>query len=395
MQQKPPVILQIIPSLGPGGAEQGCIDVASAICKAGGTALVVSHQGARIHELTRVGAKHIDMPMHSKNIFTMIFNIRRIRALIRDYKIDIVHVRSRAPAWSAFMAVRGTQAQFITTCHAPYKFKNRFKKIYNSIMTKGARVIAISDFVAHYLKANYMIDEKLIRTIQRGIPIEKFHPANVTPERMIKLSNTWRIPEGMHVIMLPGRLTRWKGHHIFIDALSQLDRTDVFGLIIGSDQGRTDYTKELHNLITKKNLDGRVRIVEHCADMPAAYMLAEIIVSASIEPEGFGRIPVEAQAMGRSIIATAHGGARETITDGETGWLVPPYNPKALADKIQDVLNMSQEIKEHIALRAIENASVRFSKDRMTADTLRVYNELLVEKLLRIPDNPRSFQFTA
>lgn len=384
MQHKQPVILQVIPELGPGGAEQGCIDVATAIQKAGGRALVISHSGDRVYDLVRSGAQHITLPVHSKNPFVMWRNIYRLRNIIRREGVDIVHARSRAPAWSAYFAVRGTQAKFITTCHALYNIHNRFKRAYNRIMAKGVRVIAISRAVSDYLQREYGMDAQNIRIIHRGVPMEKFNPAHVTPERMINLAQLWRIPEGAHVVMLPGRLTRWKGHHVLIEAIARLGRSDVFALLIGSDQGRSAYTQELHDLIAKHGLEGQVRIVDHCTDMPAAYMLAEIVVSASTEPEGFGRIPVEAQAMGRLVIATDHGGAAETVLPDETGFLVPPGDASALCDKIRDILALDEQTRMSLAFRGMQNARDRFSKDRMTTDTLKVYNEIMDGKAFEI-----------
>ncbi|MCF8495499.1 MAG: glycosyltransferase family 4 protein [Alphaproteobacteria bacterium] len=372
-----PVILQIIPELGPGGAEQGCIDVAEAIAAAGGQAIVVSNGGPRVHELSRLGAQHISLPVHSKNPLVMWQNVRKLKALIRDHGVNIVHARSRAPAWSAARAVQGTPARFMTTCHAPYNISGEGKRLYNSSIVAGERVIAISEYVAAYMRENYRIGDSKIRVIHRGIPLEKFHPTMVTPQRMIALSQAWRIPEECNVVMLPGRLTRWKGHHVLIDALARLNRRDIFGIIIGSDQGRTEYRKELEDAIQEKGLAGRVRMVDHCPDMPAAYMLASVVVSASVEPEGFGRIPVEGQAMGRPVIATDHGGAKETVLPGQTGWLVLPGDAPALAKTIEDVLALNVNQRVLLATRAMNHVAQNFTRHIMMDKTLDVYAELL------------------
>jgi len=292
-----PVIMQVIPELGPGGAEQGCIDMAAGIVRAGAKALVVSNGGARIHELTRAGATHISLPVHSKNPYIMLHNISTLRKLIKQHDVDIVHARSRAPAWSAWRACTGTKARFMTTCHAPYNINGRLKRFYNSSIVRGERVIAISGFVASYLRSRYKIDKDKIRIIHRGIALDKFHPTAVSAERMITLSREWRLPGDASVIMLPGRLTRWKGHHVLIDAVARLDRPDIFCVLIGADQGREEYRRELEEAIRTKGQEGRFRIIDHCTDMPAAYMLATVVVSASTDPEGFGRIPVEARIM--------------------------------------------------------------------------------------------------
>jgi glycosyltransferase involved in cell wall biosynthesis len=376
---KTPVILQIIPHLATGGAEQGCVDVAAGIVQAGGRAIVISNGGSksRLHELKRAGAVHIDLPVDTKNIFTLLLNIHRLRKVIVEHQVDVVHVRSRAPAWSAFYACKYTGVPFMTTAHAPYNTQNKLKKWYNGIMARGVRVIAISNYVADYLRRTYDMGNDRLRLIHRGTAPEKFHPSAVTPDRMIKLSSEWRLPEGARVILLPGRLTRWKGQHILIKAMKHLKATDTFALLPGPDQGRTEYAAQLHKLIADYDLEGRVRIVGDCTDMPAAYMLAHVVVSASIEPEGFGRIPIEAQAMGRIVIGTNHGGACETIMDGVTGFLVPPGDDVVLAQAIERVLDMDDASRASMGIRAIEHIHTHFTRDHMVAQTIDVYNEIL------------------
>lgn len=370
--------MQVIPHLGAGGAEQGCIDVAAGLVKAGAKAIVVSHGGMRVPELQRLGVTHIDLPVDSKKPTTMYFNIGRLRRLIRDHQVDIVHARSRAPAWSCLKACEGTSAHFMTTCHAPYNIHdNSIKRFYNSSIVRGERVIAISNFVAEYLKKNYDVDPGIIRTVHRGIPVERFTPANTSPERMMKLSRQWRVPDGASIILLPGRLTRWKGQIQMIEAMALLGRSDVFCVMVGDDQGRTEYRAELEALLRTKNLEGNVRIMTHCDDMPAAYMVSTAVVSASIEPEGFGRVAVEGQAMGRPVIATDHGGATETIIPGVTGWLVPPGDAEAMAGALKTVLALTQDQRNELAHHAMHNVHSRFTKDHMISGTLDVYTELL------------------
>lgn len=381
-----PVIMQIIPELGPGGAEQGCIDVAKEIVSAGAQAIVVSNGGARVPELLRAGVVHIDMPVHSKNPVIMMRNISRIRKLINRYGVNIVHVRSRAPAWSAHQACKGTPAHFMTTCHAPYNFNGNMKKFYNSAMAKGELVIAISNYVARYLQEHYFLPESRIRLIPRGIALERFHPTAVTPQRLISLSQEWRIPDGANVIMLPGRITRWKGHHVLIDAMARINRDDVFCVLIGSDQGRTKYREELEASIQEKNLGSQVRIVPHCNDMPAAYMLSSIVVCPSTDPEGFGRIPVEAQAMGRPIIAADHGGAQETVVRGETGWLVKPGDSQELAQALEEALSLTPNQRSILATRAMAHIARNFTREQMMDKTLDVYAELL-QSSIKNPDS--------
>lgn len=372
-----PVIMQIIPSLGAGGAEQGCIDVASEIVKCGGRAIIVSNGGYRVSELPRIGAEHIDMPVHSKNPIVMWRNIGRLRKIIKRNNVNVVHARSRAPAWSAWRACKGTNAHFMTTCHAPYNISGEVKRMYNGSIAHGELVIAISNYVKNYLLENYTIDESRIRVIHRGIPIEKFHPNAVTAERMINLAREWRIPDGTNVIMLPGRLTRWKGHHVLIDALAKLNRNDLFCVIVGSDQGRTEYREELEQSIEEKNLGSQIRLVDQCHDMPAAYMLSTVVISASTDPEGFGRVPAETQAMGRPIIATDHGGAQETVLRGETGWLIPPNDADALARAIDEALSLNASQRAILGTHAMAHVAANFTREVMARKTIEVYNELI------------------
>lgn len=372
-----PVILQIIPALGAGGAEQGCLDVAAAVVQGGGRAIVVSNGGHRLPDLLRAGGEHIVMPVHSKNPFVMWRNIHRLRALIRAEGVHVVHARSRAPAWSAWKAVEGTRAAFMTTCHAPYNIHSELKRIYNGAIAKGRRVIAISNYVADYLRENYQLGDDVIRLIPRGVDIDKFHPSKVTLLRMAKLLQDWRVPDGANVVLLPGRLTRWKGQSVLIEAMAMMKRKDLFAVIVGDDQGRIAYRQELEELIAKNDLEGRVRIVPHCDDMPSAYALSTIVVCPSIEPEGFGRVPVEGMAMGKPVIATNIGGAKETVIDGETGWLLEPNDAKSMAKTMTRIMKMSQDERDALAQRAMMHVAANFTKARMMDLTLSVYEELL------------------
>ncbi len=383
--QTQPVILQIIPELGPGGAEQGCIDIAAELIAGGAQAIVVSNGGSRVRELARIGAVHINLPVHSKNPITMWKNIRALKKIIERYNVNIVHARSRAPAWSAFYACKKTRAHFVTTCHAPYNISGDAKKFYNSSIAQGERVIAISYYVADYLRKNYKLTDNVIRVIPRGIPMERFHPTAVTPQRLIGLAKDWRIPDGANIIMLPGRLTRWKGHQVLIEAMERIKRKDLFCVIIGSDQGRKEYRKELEDMIAAKGMGGHVRMVDHCNDMPAAYMLATVVVCPSTDPEGFGRVPVEAQAMGRPIVAADHGGAQETILRGQTGWLVTPGDSAELASAIEEALSLNPTQRAMLATRAMGHVAEHFTKTQMADKTLDVYAELLRGEV--IPSN--------
>lgn len=376
-----PVIMQVIPELSAGGAEQGCIDVAAGLVKAQGKAVIASNGGFRLPDLARIGADHIDLPVHSKNPIVMTQNVLRLSGSIKEYGVNIIHARSRAPAWSAWHAAKRTGARFVTTCHAPYNISSGAKRFYNSSISKGELIIAISNYVAEYLVNQYHVPPEKIRLIHRGIPMERFHPTAVTPERMIQVAKDWRIPDGANIVLLPGRLTRWKGHSVLVEAMSKLARDDVFAVIIGDDQGRSEYRKELESEIHSLGLESRVRMIDHCHDMPAAYMLATVVVSASTDPEGFGRVAVEGQAMGRPTIATDHGGARETILRGETGWLIPPGDSGSLAQAINEALSLDASQRAVLATRTMAHVAHHFTKEQMVNRTLDVYAELLADDL--------------
>lgn len=374
-------VLQVLPALGTsGGVERGTVEIANAVVQAGGRAIVVSAGGAKEHELQRVGAEHVTMPVDTKNPIGIYNNIRRLADLIRREEVDIVHARSRAPAWSAYYAAKRTKTPFITTFHGTYSRGNPFKRIYNSAMTKGVRVIAISNFIAGHIRQYYGVPSERIRTIHRGVDLTRFSAANVTAQRVIPLANEWRITEGHPVVMLPGRLTRWKGQVVFIEAIARLNRRDLRCLLVGGDQGRHEFRTELENLVEKYDLGEVVRIVENCRDMPAAYMLTDVVVSASTDPEAFGRVIIEAQALGRPVIATDHGGARETVLENETGWLVPPGDPGALAVAIERAIGLSEQRRAVLAEKSITNVRNHFSTEAMCRKTLNVYDEVLAER---------------
>jgi glycosyltransferase involved in cell wall biosynthesis len=384
-----PVILQIIPSLGAGGAEQGCIDIANAIHYAGGKSIVISHGGFRVKELKKSETLHIDLPVHSKNPLTLYDNAHRIAKIIQDHQVDIVHVRSRAPAWSAWYAchkiLKNKSARYMSTCHAPYPYKDKWKRLYNSMITKGERVIAISNFVADHIVSQYQTPVDHIRLIHRGIHTDRFSPHMIGAQRIASLNDDWNLPDGAKIILMPARITRWKGQSVMIEAMSLLkDQEDLFCVIIGSSQGRDKFQQELESMIYDLELETKVRIIDHCSDMPAAYMIAEIAVCPSLNPEGFGRIPIEAQAMGKPIIATNHGGACETIIDNETGYLIPPNDAPALAAAIKKIMALSAEEKQTLAQKSIAHIQQNFTVAHMMAATLAVYTELLPEAKAQI-----------
>ena len=244
-------------------------------------------------------------------------------------------------------------------------------------MTRGSKVIAISNFIAAHIRQCYGIPIKNIEVIPRGIDLEKFNTSSVSGERIVSLAKQWRLEDGVPVVMLPGRLTRWKGHAIFIEAIRKLKDKKFACLIVGADQGRYEYRNKLEQEVERDGMSGFVHVIDHCRDMPAAYMLSDIIVSASIEPEGFGRVVAEAQALGRMVIATNHGGAKETIIEGETGWLTEPGDANQLASTIRMALEQSNETRKKIAEKAIRHVQNKFSKELMCEKTLQLYNSVL------------------
>ncbi len=380
-----PVVLQVLPSLdvGGGGVERSAIDVAEALVLAGKPALVASQGGKQVVELERRGARHIELPLASKNPLVIRRNIARLREVIEREHVDLVHVRSRAPAWSARAAAREAGVPFVTTFHGTYNFGTGIfgdlKKRYNAIMVEGDAIIANSQFIADHIAANYGVSGEHVHVIPRGIDTASFDAEGFNPNRMIELASKWRVPDGNAVVMLPGRLTRWKGQLLFVEALAQLksrrgsENFRVTGLLVGSDQGREAYREELETQIDEKGLGGDVQIVGHCADMPAAYMLSDVVVSASTDPEAFGRVIAEAQAMGRPVVVADHGGAAEQVIEGETGWRFTPGNPQALTDALETALALDADARATLAVRAAEHARGNYSKAGMCAATLRVY----------------------
>ncbi|MBO4520454.1 MAG: glycosyltransferase family 4 protein [Alphaproteobacteria bacterium] len=377
--QKKPVIIQILPRLETGGVERGSLEIASALQDAGWTSVVVSGGGRLVRDLEKLGTEHITLPVYSKNYFTMLRNAKRLAEIITEKKADIVHARSRAPAWSAKWACQKTGVPLLTTFHGAYNLGPfKIKKKYNKVMTDGVLTIAVSNFIKRHILSNYeTVEENNIRVIHRGADVERFDRTKVSQERLIALSQKWRVPEDLPVIMLPGRLTRWKGQLILLEALSKMHHKELRCLLVGSDQGRKGYRRELERKIKKLGLSGVVQIVDHCSEMDVAYMLSDIVVSASTDPEAFGRVVPEAQAMGRIVIGPNHGGATETIRDGETGFLFEPGNADDLAAKLDAVLSMSAEDKKRIAEKAVESVRTEFSKALMCAKTLDVYREIL------------------
>jgi glycosyltransferase involved in cell wall biosynthesis len=372
-----PAVLQVLPALDTGGVEQGTIEIARALRDEGWRALVASAGGRLVPSLEAAGGRHLPLPLATKDPVNIIRNAGKLTHLARAQGATLIHARSRAPAWSALVAARRAGLPFVTTYHAPYGEGAPGKRLYNSVMARGDRVIAISRYVAAQVMARHGTNPARIRLIPRGVDPARFDPAAIRGSQVARLAEAWRLPDGAPVVMLPARLTRWKGGLVLLEALARLARRDAVAVLVGSDQGRRAYAAELEHRARALGIADRVRIVGHCTDMPAALMLADAVVSASIEPEGFGRSVIEAQAMARPVIATNHGGAAETVEDGETGRLVPPGNAAALAAALDEILALP--LSDRLALGARARAAVcaRYTVAAMQEATLDVYRELL------------------
>ena len=375
-----PAVLQVVPRLDMGGVERATVDIAAAVTRQGWTAVVASSGGTLVHELERAGAIHVTLPVHSKRPWEMLRNVRRLAGVIDRHDVAIVHARSRAPAWSAEWAARRRGRVFVTTFHGAYDANIPAKRWYNAVMTRGSRVIAISNFIAEHVRTAYAVSPERIVTIPRGVNVRYFDPQAVSAERMVQLAGQWRLPDGMPIVLMPGRLTRWKGQLVLIDAIARLGRSEIFCVLVGSDQGRRAYRRELEADIRRRRLEGAVRIFDQCHDLPAAYMLADVVISASTDPEAFGRVAAEAQAMGRPVVATDHGGARETVLADRTGWLVPPSDAAALAKAIDQALSLTQAGRAQIAAAARRHILEHFTVEAMCAHTLQVYRDLLAHR---------------
>lgn len=377
-QSSTPVILQILPELRTGGVERGTVEMTRAIVQNGWNAIVASYGGELVEQIENAGGIHITLPLHTKNPIIILMNTLRLIKVIRDFNVDIVHARSRAPAWSAYLAARLTKKHFMTTFHGVYGLKNNLKRWYNSVMVRGECTIAVSQFVADHIQKEYSAYKPFIRVVHRGADTEAFALQKVVPERVAELKRKWSLPDSdIPIILIPGRVTRWKGQDVCIKALASLPHRQFLCLIVGDDTKHPDYSNELRQLIKSLNLEGIVRMVGNTRYMNEAYALASLVICPSIEPEAFGRVPVEAQACSRPVIATNHGGACETVKHGITGWLVEPNNINAMAQAIETALTLPEHEKEAMAHNAHWHASQDFSTRAMQNKTLSIYKAIL------------------
>ena len=387
---KKPVILQIIPALDTGGAERTVIDVAEALTMAGGKAMVASEGGRLEGELAAVGGALVHLPAAAKNPFTLLVNARRLEKLMAERHIQLVHARSRAPAWSALIAARRAGIPFVTTYHGIYKQKTALKSWYNGVMARGDIVIANSHYTAGIVRARHGTEEARLRVIHRGVDLARFAPDAVPAERIAELRARWGVDANARLVVLAARLTRWKGQHVAIGAAALLkDRpefNDVVFVLAGDDQGRAGYREELTSRIAQLGLRARVKLTGHCDDMPAAFLAASLALVPSVEAEAFGRISAEAQAMGCPVIVSNLGALPETIVEGgadrvATGWVFPAGEEAALADRIAMALSLPPETRAAIGRAAREHVIAHFSKSVLQRETLAVYDNLLDSKL--------------
>jgi len=370
-------VLQVIPALDAGGAERTAVDVARAVVEAGGKAWIATKGGRLAAEAVKAGAVIVEGPYETKNPLTIWRNAATLADLARKENIAIIHARSRAPAWSAYLAAQRTGAKYVATYHGIYNAKSGLKRWYNGIMARGDAVIANSHFTADHVLNEHKVDKAKLHVIPRGIDVDGFTPERVTNERIETLRKQWGLEGGRPVILMPGRLTRWKGQLVFIEALAKLPDRDFEAVMVGDAQERDSYVDELRTALAKHNLTDLVRIPGHCSDMPAAFMVADIIVTPSIEPEAFGRVAVEAQAMGKPVVASRLGAQSETVVDGVTGFLFPPGDGGALAQGITRALALSPDARRAMAKAARERVLATYSVRAMCAATLKVYDGLL------------------
>ena len=377
-------VLQVIPRLGYGGAEIGCYDLAHYLYENKCKSFIVTSGGDLVKFVDKKKVKLIKLPVHSKNPILMLLNTIILIFIILFNGISIVHARSRAPAWSCFLATKFTRRKFVTTFHGTYNFNNVFKKFYNSVMLRSDLIIAGSNFIFSHINKNYqkyLSLKKKFLVIFRGINVDYFDPSTTTESDEDELFKKWDLTVGQKVILLPGRLTSWKGQETFIESLSivnkELGYEKVCGIILGSEQGRNVYKKKLIRLVDQFRLVKQIKFIENCRNMPLAYKISDIVVSASIEPEAFGRVAVEAQCMEKPIIASNIGGSNETIINDKTGFLFEAGNALSLSKKIIEVLQLDETTLKSMGIEGRKNVIKKFNVEKMCFSTYAEYKKLL------------------
>ena len=376
-------ILQVIPKLGYGGAETGCFDLAHFLSENGCKSYIVTSGGPLLKYINKKKVTVLRLPVQSKNPILILINSLILSIIIFFLNIDIVHARSRAPAWSSLIATIITRRKFVTTFHGTYNFKSNLKKWYNSVMVRSDLIIAGSNCIFSHIQENYakyLKDQKFL-VIFRGINTEYFNPKKIKESDKILLKKNWKIEDKKKVILLPGRLTYWKGQELFIESLSilkkKLPALDFVAVILGSDQGRKIYKKKLVRLVEQHRLNNSVIFVDHLELMPIAYEISDLVVSSSVEPEAFGRVSVEAQSMEKPIIASNIGGSNETIINDKTGFLFEAGNPNKLGEKLVEVLNLSEVTLNGIGAEGRKNVIIKFNVEKMCNSTYSEYKKLI------------------
>lgn len=379
-------ILQILPSLTSGGIERGVVEVNNYLVKNGYKSLVLSSGGKMVYQVEQGGGKHITLNVATKNPFKMWKNINKIAKIIKDYDVDVVDVKSRAPAWSAYFACKKAHCPLVSSMHGNYSLSSFpfsfLKKLYNSSMVRGNYVMCVSNYVKDYAFENYKIfrdkfANNKVKIIHRGVDVNVFNPLLEAKERMIRLTQTMNLPDNKSIILLPGRLTEWKGQLYFMDVLAKVKNKNFICLIVGDSKGHEAYRDRLKEKIKQLKLEEYVKLENHVSDMTALYMLSDIVVSSSIRGEAFGRVVPEAQAMEKMVVGTAIGGSLETVIDGKTGWLVNPNDTDKFAEIIDMLLNMPLEEKIKIGKTARQHIVDNFTTEKMCEKTVELYEEAI------------------
>ena len=377
-------VLQVIPRLGYGGAETGCYDLAHYLHEQNCSSYIVTSGGELLKYVNKKKVRIIRLPVHSKNPILMFLNTIFLTLIILFLNISIVHARSRAPAWSCFIATKITRRKFVTTFHGTYNFNSGLKKFYNSIMLKSDLIIAGSNFIFSHINENYLEYlnyKKKFLVIFRGINTDYFDSSTIIETDEDKLFKKWEIKRGKKIILMPGRLTEWKGQELFVESINlvnkELGHEAFYAVILGSDQGRKIYKKKLMRLVEQYRLTNQVRFVDVCKKMPVAYKISNIIISPSIEPEAFGRVAVEAQSMGKPIIASNIGGSNETIIDNKTGFLFQSGKAESLSKKIIEVLQLDETTLKSMGNEGRKNVIKKFNIEKMCFSTYSEYKKLI------------------
>ena len=383
MKYKTPVILQILPDMHSGGVERGTCDIGKFLVRSGCRSLVVSAGGRMVRTLHDSGVVHMHMPCNSKNPITMYNNVDRIVKIIKEHGVDIVHVRSRAPAWSALRAAHLTKCPIVSTFHGYYEHDNMLQRTYNGGILKTDHVIAVSDFIRQHILNVYQLPEEKVTTIHRGVDLQFFNPNNVEHDDIASVWHMLGYKDNIPVILLPGRIARSKGHLLLLRALGKITHKDFYCLFVGKYNKDDAYVREINDMITELGLGQQVKIIDHINNMPVLYMCADIVVAPSCGPivEPFGRVSIEAQAMKKAIIASNMGGYKETITHDQTGWLFEDGDHEHLSELLERTMDMGIEQKVKLGEQARRNVVERFSSDKMCNQTLEIYQKIAKIKL--------------